>query len=218
MLSIAVLGGVVVLLGLIGLLGLVRGLGHLRNGRLMRAGAHGTVSSLALVVAALLGLGVLNLTTYRQLVYEQPVGHIAFRLLGSGEYLARLELSGGTAAEYVLRGQDWELQAQVLKWRNWLEVLGFHTQYQLSRLTGRYTDIAQARTAPRTVYALAPARGLNAWARAGFLGLPLVDAVYGSAVYMPMAAGAEYDISLSRTGLIVRPTNAAARQAEQRLN
>ncbi|APZ41845.1 hypothetical protein [Acidihalobacter ferrooxydans] len=213
MISIALFGGLVIVLVVLGLLGLVRGAGHLRNGRLVRAGLRGTLSSLMIAAAALFGLGALNLTTYQQLVYEQPVGSISFRGLGPGQYEAKLQRPSGATSDYVLRGQDWELQARVLKWRNWLALIGFHPRYQLSRLEGRYTDIAQARSARRTVYALAPTRGFDAWARAGWLKAPLVDALYGSAVYLPMAAGARYTVSLGQTGLIARPANARARQA-----
>ena len=43
--------------------------------------------------------------------------------------------------------------------------------------------------------------------------LPFVDAVYGNAAYMPMSDGARYEISITQTGLIARPVNAAAQQA-----
>ena len=207
------LAAVAVLLALAGLFGLRRGWGHLRQRRLLRAGAHGTFSSLLLAAGLLLGLGALNLSAYRQLFYERPVARISFQQLSGPEYVAHLRLPAGGTREYVLRGQDWVLEARVLKWRGWLELLGFQPQYQLRRLSGRYADIAQARSASHTVYALAPSRGFDAWARAGWLRKPLVDALYGSAVYLPMAPQAEYDVSLGRTGLIARPANAAARQA-----
>ena len=40
--------------------------------------------------------------------------------------------------------------------------------------------------------------------------LPFVDAVYGSATYMPMADGARYQVSITQSGLIARPLNPAA--------
>ena len=43
--------------------------------------------------------------------------------------------------------------------------------------------------------------------------LQWVDAVYGSAVFLPMSDGAKYSISISRTGLIARPVNDEARKA-----
>ena len=40
--------------------------------------------------------------------------------------------------------------------------------------------------------------------------LPVLDAVYGSAAYLPMSDGAEYRIWLSQSGLVARPLNAEA--------
>ena len=42
-------------------------------------------------------------------------------------------------------------------------MIGFDTAYRLERLSGRYTDVAAERTAPRTVYSLAPETGLDLW-------------------------------------------------------
>ena len=41
----------------------------------------------------------------------------------------------------------------------------------------------------------------------------MVDATYGSAVFLPMNDAARYSISISRNGLVARPDNAIAREA-----
>jgi hypothetical protein len=43
--------------------------------------------------------------------------------------------------------------------------------------------------------------------------MPGVDAYYGTATYLPMADGARFEVTLSRTALLARPVNDAARQA-----
>ena len=43
--------------------------------------------------------------------------------------------------------------------------------------------------------------------------LPWIDAVYGNAVYVPMAQNAKFAISVSNSGLVARPTNRAAEKA-----
>ena len=43
--------------------------------------------------------------------------------------------------------------------------------------------------------------------------LPWLDAVYGSAAYMPMVDKAQYQVSISNSGLVVRADNAIAQQA-----
>ena len=43
--------------------------------------------------------------------------------------------------------------------------------------------------------------------------MPGVDAYFGTATYLPMADGARFEVSLTRTALIARPLNDAAREA-----
>jgi hypothetical protein len=43
--------------------------------------------------------------------------------------------------------------------------------------------------------------------------LPGVDAHYGTATYLPMANGAVFEVTMTRTALIARPVNEAAREA-----
>ena len=115
----------------------------------------------------------------------------------------------------VIPGDEWQLDARVLKWKGWANLFGLDAQYRLERVSGRYRDITQERTAERTVYPLAENPGLDLWQitldKPGRL--PFVDAVYGNAAYMPMSDGARYEISITQTGLIARPVNAAAQQA-----
>ncbi len=65
------------------------------------------------------------------------------------------------------------------------------------------------------VHALAEDPGLDFWSllRKHHQYVPLADALYGSAVYVPMAEGAEYAVTVSTSGLVVRPGNEAARKA-----
>ena len=120
----------------------------------------------------------------------------------------------GTPRVFELAGDEFQLDARVLKWRAWANLLGFDALFRLERLSGRYRDIADERDSPRSVVALddiepgvnafALARRIPDWARP-------VDARYGSATYVPMADRATYDIAMTQSGLIARPANAAAR-------
>jgi hypothetical protein len=114
-----------------------------------------------------------------------------------------------------LRGDEWQMDARVLKWRGIAILIGFDTLYRLDRLSGRYRDITQERTEKRTVYSLSEEEGLDLWtiARRYAHWIPWVDALYGSATYMPMVGGASYTVSVSSTGLLARPSNEIARKA-----
>jgi hypothetical protein len=195
-------------LAALGALLLVAGFRRLWHGRWLAA-ARVWVCGLALVAAALLSFGIAaNLHTYARLTHEQPIAQLAFEQLAEQRYRATLTgQPSGEVRELVLRGDEWQLDARVLKWHGWANLLGFDARYRLERISGRYREIAQERSAPRSVYELGDARGVDVWAlaQAHPRWLPFVDAVYGSATYLPMADGARYEISLGQSGLIARP-------------
>lgn len=182
----------------------------------LRAGS----ALLLLAPLAMLALVVAHLYTWHRLTAEQTVAELAVAHIDSDRY--RVTLSRFDAAEpasYQLRGDDWRLEARVLRWRSAAELLGLDTRYRLERLAGRYRDTERARREPASVHDLAasPLRRLDTVGAGILRHLPLADARYGSATYLPLSDGARYQVSIGRDGLIARPVNAAAETAvEQR--
>ena len=116
---------------------------------------------------------------------------------------------------FVLRGDEWQMDAKIVTWKPPATILGLDPIYQLDRLSGRYSEIDREVSEVRTVHSLAPPIPIDIWrtARRFPLLTPGVDAHYGTATYLPMADGARYEVSLSRTALIARPANSRARDA-----
>jgi hypothetical protein len=166
-----------------------------------------------LVVAAVLVAA--NLVTYARLTHEQEAARVTTRRLGEREFAVSVQTRDRPPRQYSLRGDEWQIDARVLKWRALGNLLGFDTVYRLERLSGRYGDVQSERSAPRTVHELAQDPGVDFWsmARRYHDYLPLADALYGSAAYVPMAEGAEYVVTVSASGLVVRPANDAAKNA-----
>ena len=94
-------------------------------------------------------------------------------------------------------------------------MIGFDTAYRLERIGGRYTRVEDERTQVRTVYALNPPQRVDPWdlVQRYHSWIPWVDALYGTATFLPMADGALFEIHVSQSGLIARPLNQAARDA-----
>jgi hypothetical protein len=181
------------------------------------AGGGALLGGAALLgLAGLLFIVSLNLHTYARLTYEAPVAELVFEKRGPKTYqLTMVRIPSGDLQIFMLEGDEWQLDARVLKWKGWATWLGLDAQYRLERLSGRYRDIEDERTAKRTVYPLTENPGLDLWTLATDRPdrLPFVDAVYGSATYLPMADGARFRVTLSQTGLLARPMNGAAAQA-----
>lgn len=181
--------------------------------------ASGTMLLLLGGVVALLAVGTalvaMNLYTYARLTHEQEAVRVQIRQLGERRYAVSVQPKGAAPRHFELRGDEWQIDARVLKWSAMGNLLGFDTVYRLERLSGRYGDITLEKNAPRTVHALAEDPGVDFWslARKHHRYLPFTDALYGSAAYVPMAEGAEYAVSVTASGLVVRPGNDAARKA-----
>lgn len=188
---------------------------HVRRRRPIRATrslaggvASGAVGGAAIVLA-------FSYYGYDRLVDEQPVSQIEFSRAASGGYTARVMIDGERDRLFDLRGDEWQMDARVITWKAPVTLLGLDPIYQLDRISGRYADIGEEQTAQRTVHALSDELPLDVWrvARKFPALMPGVDAYYGSATYLPMADGARFEVSLSRTALIARPVNESAREA-----
>lgn len=179
--------------------------------RLLRGGILLVVSG-GVLVGGLVGW---NLWTYRALTAEHEVADLRFEQIADDQFFAILERPDQSAQRYLLSGDDWQLDARLVTWSPWLQLLGTAPIYRLDRLSGRYRDIVEARTTPQTAWELSPDPGVDIWhlARDGGDWLPGVDAAYGSAVYLPMAHGAHYRVTLSARGLVARPYNEEAASA-----
>jgi hypothetical protein len=180
---------------------------------------RGSVYLVGAALVAAVGVGgamlVASLHTYSRLTQEQEAARVVLRELGPKRYELLLVRIGAPARRYEVRGDEWQIDARVLKWRGLGNLLGLDTVYRFERLAGRYADHELERKGPRTVHALSSEPGVDFWAllKRYQSVLPLADALYGSAAYVPMADGAQYVVSVSTTGLVIRPLNEAAKKA-----
>jgi hypothetical protein len=153
---------------------------------------------------------------YFQLVDEQLIGQIKFTESAPEQYVARLMLAGEERDRiYQLLGDEWQMDARVITWKPPMTLLGLDPIFQLDRLSGRYSEVEEELNKNRSVFALSDPVTLDVWqfARKYPKLMPGVDAHYGTATYLPMAHNAVFEVTMTRTGLIARPVNDAARNA-----
>ena len=209
------LGTLVSICAVAGFLFLLLAVKRLRHRRFGACAMHGTSALVLFLAAVAIGLLGINLLTYHRLTHEQPALEAQFKRAGDARYAALLTYPSGETQELALNGDEWQVDARVLKWKPFADLLGFDTAYRLERISGRYSDIAREREQQRTVYALNPPNSVDAWTllRNWRRYIPWADALYGSAVYVPMSDGARYQVVVSQSGLVARPLNEPARQA-----
>lgn len=158
-----------------------------------------------------------GLRAYHLLVSDRPVAELRFMKRAPQQFEAEVLMPSGQWRRFELRGDEWQLDARMLRWQGWAAVaLGLDSVYRVERLSGRYASVSQEAAALRTVHALTvESRGIDLWdvAREHPKWLPFVRALYGSSTYMPMADGAAFRVSVTATGLVAEALNDAAHKA-----
>jgi hypothetical protein len=161
---------------------------------------------LLLSVGSMAGMVALGTQGYRALTREDVAARLFVQPSGPQRFQVTVRFADGRDAAFEVAGDEIYVDARVLKWKPVANLLGLHTAYELDRVAGRYRDIAQERSAPRTVYALGQERPVNLFRmreRYAFLG-SLFDAEYGSAAFVPVTRPAELELRVSTSGLLIR--------------
>jgi hypothetical protein len=214
---LAILAGIVLLVALVQLLAARH---HVHHRHHLAASGHTLLMLVLLVLGVFLGGLAMSLRGYRFLGEEVPVVQIDARILTPQRWELILSWPDGATREVTLAGDDFQVDAIVLKWKLPAMLAGLPPLYRLDRISGRYDDARQETTAPRTVIDFSEAgqgdlldlhKQLPSW-------LPEVDTVFGSGAFLPLVDGGHYSVSLMRTGaLVARPDDATQQRIGQPL-
>lgn len=208
-----------VVLGISGVAVVIAGLLFFLRPRWLMAWLRGT-AFLCVIFAGLYVLVVaINIADYQSLAGMQRVASIAVTSQGEQNWDVTLRQTGDESATiHRLKGDQWQLDARIIRFTGPLRWLGVTPGYRLERLGGRYTSLEQERTEPRSVVGLGESVWIDLWELDRRFNMPFVEGVYGNAVFMPMRDGAAYEIRLSASGLVAVPVNQQARDAVELWN
>lgn len=169
--------------------------------------ATSTLSTLLMLsLSALFGTLSVSTQGYRALTREELAASVTTRKLAEQQFEARVEFADGRDTVFVLAGDEFYMDAHILKWTSIANIIGLHTNYELDRISGRYLELEDERSKPRTVFPLAQVKSIDLFdlrQKHAILGW-LVDAEYGSGTFMAVDHEATFDVTVSTTGLLVR--------------
>jgi hypothetical protein len=194
------------LFGLLGIILVTSGLVALLRMRPLRFALRTLLGLLLLSLGALSGGIGVGMRGYRALTREDVAARVLVRPLGSQRFEATFRVPDRPEMTFELAGDQIYVDAYILKWTPMANVLGLHTAYELDRVAGRYDDIAQERSAERTIFSLGEDKAVNLFGlRRRYAALaPLLDAEYGSGTFVPVKWRAEFEVRISTTGLLIR--------------
>lgn len=134
---------------------------------------------------------VLFVRTYDAFTREKPIARIQCIPVDGLDYdmiLRFVPLEGGkegTAGLFRLKGDQWAVSGHILQWHPWLNMLGVHTGYRITRIEGQYLKDRDETTRPKTVYDLDDSwmQGIWHWLYRHPGEVPLVKSAYGNTAY-----------------------------------
>lgn len=214
--------------GVIGLMLLFAGFGKLTKFKPLSGLTRVAFGVGFMGLAGIVAFAGLNLQTYKRLTYERDVATVKFVGLEGEEnaYSVDVTFQDGsklleaTGATPVLRGDEFEIGAQVIKFQAVANMLGYDSVYRLEFMEGRnarrYSTAAVGQATTNGI-ALAENPGLDIHTLAKKQGQRFgFDAQYGSATYQPMGDGFEYDVNITQDALVARPTEATKLKIQAR--
>ena len=185
----------------------------LRRRRPFRFASHLLLALLMLSLGGLFATVAVATQGYRALTREEVAVVVTTRPTGPQRFDAAFHFPDGREASYSLAGDEFYVDAHILKWKPVANLVGLHTGYELDRVAGRYLDLEDERGAVRTVFSLGRERPVSLFKlrRRYALLAPLLDAEYGSATFVPAGELARYEVRVSTSGLMVRRTRGNGR-------
>jgi hypothetical protein len=202
-----------VLFGVLGIVVVIAAVVSFIKLEIPKSGYRIVAGLLLLTLGMLAGTISVGMLGYRALTREEVAARIVVKPAGPQRFLATFHFPDGREATYDLAGDEIYVDAHILKWHPYANMIGLHTAYEIDRVAGRYHKIKDEREAMRTVHELARDKTIDLYAlrrRYSFLS-PLFDAEYGSATFVPVMRPAELELRVSTTGLLMREAKPMAR-------
>ncbi|MEU8894446.1 hypothetical protein [Nocardia sp. NPDC048505] len=200
-----------ILLIVLGLALLVSALVKVRRVGGMRVLLGRGSAGLALLVVAVVILWIATLMqTYLGLSGEIKAAHAIVREVPGQEHQLEVDLTvfgqdgePDRREKYLVEGDQWVMQANIVELKPWVNALGFHSGFKLSRLFGQRTDGEP--TTQRHIFLNGSDKDFfDDMREKDWWTSPFVSAAYGNAM---IAVPGEWDVYISRDAIKPRPAD-----------
>ncbi|MDO3645968.1 hypothetical protein [Nocardia mangyaensis] len=167
------------------------------------------VPGLALLLVAVLLLWIATLLqTYLGLSGEIKAAHVIAKPVAGQQHQLDLELTlydegSERRSTHRVEGDLWALQANIVELHPWVNAMGFHSGYKITRLFGQRID-GKATTQDHVLLNGGDRDFFEDMNDGAWFTSPFVKSAYGNAV---IATPGEYDVYISHDAIKVRQTN-----------
>ncbi len=108
---------------------------------------------------------------------------------------------------FRLNGDQWAVGGHIVQWHPWLNLLGLHTGYRITRIEGRYLKAGDETSQRRTVYDLEDSKIQRVWywLYRHHEDIPWVKAAYGNTAYTFPDKDQTFVVRVTHSGFMVAP-------------
>jgi hypothetical protein len=159
------------------------------------------------IIAFLILIVISPFYIYERYNAEFPIAELRFSPIGYQKHKAFLSTGDlCMTEEFIVFGDQFQLDASFIKWTSWAVLLGFESKYKLNRFSGRYQNNIEQNTKNNLSYDLSPEvwfdifSSENVKGQAGFL----VDSQYGSSVYAEIHPELTYRVYRTEDALTIK--------------
>ncbi len=120
---------------------------------------------------------------------------------------------------YLVYGDQVQLDASFLKWKGWAALLGFESSYRLDRLSGRYRSIEDQEYKKKKYHKMTPELVFDDFIEPNLRGESnwIVDSIYGSSVYVDIDSSRIYTIYKTEDALVAKSETKLELNARNRI-
>lgn len=162
------------------------------------------------VAGMLLFLGFF-LRAYHVFTLEEPIAEIIVEKIeeqnSSQITLVQYATADSQSVQnFIIHGDQWMVEGDIIKWDNWLNFLGVHTRYRLSRIRGRYLKTEDEIEKTPSIFSLIKEESIPFWQYLYEYGryFPFVSTVYGNAAYQSAKENKKFLLYVSTSGFMIR--------------
>lgn len=185
------------------------------NGEKKRPKVVSSIRNLLLIflLTAVAGMAIFMgafFRSYYAFNYEEPVAEVIIEPIegykASLVTLTQFIEDELVEKQFTITGDQWMIEGDMIKWEPWLNFLGVHTRFRLTRLRGRYISSEEEINQNSTVFSLVEDEAHPFWQYLFETGhqLPFISTVYGSAAYQLSGEKNKFSVFVSTSGLVVR--------------
>ena len=107
---------------------------------------------------------------------------------------------------FEIRGDQWMIEGDILRWESFAALMGLNTRYRLNRIRGRYIKTSDEKNMDATIYPLTEDEEDYLWSALYDIGhqLPFVNTVYGNAAYQLNNKPKRFEVFVTTSGFGLR--------------